>query len=266
MNKKASIAAAMVLVASVAQAHAEDSVQLATQLANPLAKLISIPAQGNYNSGYGPRADGDQLLVNLQPVIPFSINDDWNLISRTIVPIISQNDMFPGAGSQFGLGDTTQSLFLSPSRTVNGITWGIGPVLYIPTATDDLLGKDTFGIGPTAVALWQGKGWSVGVLANQIWSVTGDEQDEINAAYLQPFVSYTTKDAWTFALNTESTYNWDTEEWSVPANFVVSKLVRVGKVPVSLFAGARYWLDSPEDQGPEGWGGRFGFTVLLPKK
>lgn len=259
-------AIAVLVVASSAPALADDSVELATQLANPLAKLISIPVQGNYNSGYGPLEDGEQVLTNLQPVIPFSLNEDWNIISRTILPIVWQTDMFPGAGTQFGLGNTTQSFFLSPAKTVNGITWGVGPVLYVPTATDELLGPDTFGAGPTAVALWQGSGWTIGMLANQIWSITGDEEDEINASYLQPFLSYTTKDAWTFTLNTESTYNWIEDEWSVPVNFVVSKLVRIdGKLPVSFFGGVRYWVDTPEDVGPEGWGARFGFTVLLPK-
>ena len=201
--KKAVFVTGLAVMASSASALADDAESLATQLANPLAKLISIPIQGNYNSGYGPLEDGQQVLTNVQPVIPFNINDEWNLISRTILPIVWQNDMFPGAGTQFGLGNTTQSLFLSPAKTVNGITWGVGPVLYVPTATDELLGPDTFGLGPTAVALWQGKGWTVGVLANQIWSVTGDEQDEINASYIQPFLSYTTPDAWTFTLNTE---------------------------------------------------------------
>ena len=99
------------------------------------------------------------------------------------------------------------------------------------------------------------------------WSVAGDSDDEINATYLQPFLSYTTPDAWTFSLNTESTYNWETDEWSVPVNATVAKLVRVGgKLPVSVFGGVRYWADSPEDAGPTGWGARFGFTVLLPKK
>lgn len=244
----------------------EEDTELATELANPLANLISIPFQGNYNGGIGPAENGDRVFVNVQPVIPFTINDDWNVISRTILPVTWQNDIFPTAGTQFGLGNTTQSLFLSPSRVTNGFTWGIGPVLFLPTSTDNLLGLDTWGAGPTAVGLWQGQGWTIGMLANQIWSVAGDDDDAINATYLQPFLSYTTTDAWTFSLNTESTYNWKSENWSVPINASVSKLVMMGgKLPVSYFVGVRYWAESPEDVGPTGWGARFGFTVLLPK-
>jgi hypothetical protein len=240
---------------------------LAQQLTNPLAALISVPIQGNYNGGIGPEEDGDQVFFNVQPVVPITLNEDWNLISRTIVPIVYQDDIFPGAGEQFGLGNTTQSLFFSPSKPVNGIVWGIGPVFYLPTNTDDLLGPDKWGAGPTAVALWMGEGWTVGVLANQIWSFAGDSSDaNINSTFIQPFVSYTTKEQWTFTLNTESAYDWETDEWSVPINAVVSKLVRFGKQPVSLFAGARYWADSPDDTGPEGWGARFGVTFLFPKK
>jgi hypothetical protein len=105
------------------------------------------------------------------------------------------------------------------------------------------------------------------MLANQIWSVAGDNNEpDINATFLQPFISYTTKDAWTFSLNTESTYNWETEEWSVPIHAQVAKIVRFGKLPVQLFAAATYWADSPEDVGPTGWGVRGGLTILLPKK
>jgi hypothetical protein len=247
-------------------AHADDTADLAKKLSNPIADLISIPFQFNYNDGIGPAGDGKQGYLNVQPVIPFTLNKDWNLISRTIVPIVDQNDIFPQAGSQFGLGNTTQSFFLSPSQPVNGFVWGVGPVLYLPTATDSLIGPDKWGVGPTAVGLWQGSGWTVGMLANQIWSVAGNSsQANINSTYLQPFIAYSTKDAWTFSVNAESTYNWTTSEWSVPLHAQIAKIVRFGKLPVQLFAAATYWAKSPQDAGPTGWGARAGFTVLLPK-
>lgn len=237
---------------------------LAKQLANPLAALISVPIQANYNSGIGPAEDGDQFQVNVQPVIPISLNEDWNLISRTIVPIVWQDDVLPG--SQFGFGNATQSFFFSPSQSQNGITWGIGPVFYLPTNTDDLLGPEKWGAGPTAVALWQGSGWTVGVLGNHIWSFAGDDSDpDINATYIQPFLSYTTPDQWTFSLNAETSYNWESHDWSVPINASIAKLVRLGNQPVSLFGGVRYWAESPDGGGPTDWGVRFGATFLFPK-
>ena len=268
--KRVAAAAALLMALAAPGAGAaraeEDDVELATELVNPLANLISIPFQGNYNSGLGPLEDGRRVSVNVQPVLPFSLDEDWNLISRIILPVTWQDDLFPGAGTQFGLGNTTQSLFLSPARMSNGFTWGAGPVFLLPTHTDELLGLDTWGAGPTAVGLWQGNGWTVGMLANHIWSVAGSDDDAVNATYLQPFVSYTTPDAWTFSLNTESTYDWKSEEWSMPLNASVSKLVKLGgKLPVSFSGGVRYWVASPENTGPEGWGARFGFTVLLPR-
>jgi len=243
----------------------EDAQELAKKLSNPIASLISIPFQFNYDNGYGPN-DGYKAYVNVQPVIPFSLNDDWNLISRTILPVAWQNSVASPAGYQFGLGDITQSLFFSPKKpTESGIIWGAGPVFLFPAATDSLLGAGKWGAGPTAVILKQSNGWTVGILANHIWSFAGDDdRTDINSTYMQPFLSYTTHDAWTFTLNTESTYNWEAEDWSVPVNFQVSKIVKLGRLPVSLTAGVRYWADSP-DNGPEGWGFRTGITFLLPK-
>ena len=138
--------------------------------------------------------------------------------------------------------------------------------ILLPTATDGLLGGRKMGAGPTAVVLTQRGPWTVGALANHIWSFAGDDdRSDINSTFLQPFVSYTTKEAWTFTLNTESTYNWEADQWSVPINFVVAKLVVIDKQPISLFAGLRYWAESPES-GPDGIGARAGITLLFPKK
>ncbi|MEW9838749.1 transporter, partial [Mesorhizobium marinum] len=237
---------------------------LAKQLSNPVASLISLPFQFNYDSGFGPD-DGHRVTLNIQPVIPFELSSDWNLISRTIIPVIWQEDVAGPSGSQFGLGDTVQSLFLSPSAPgPGGIIWGAGPVFMLPTSTDPLLGGDRWGAGPTGVVLKQSGPWTYGVLANHIWSFAGpDAAPDVNATFVQPFLTYTTDDAWTFAFNTESTYDWEAEQWSVPINFMVSKLVKFGEQPVSFQAGVRYWAESP-DAGPDGLGFRGAVTLLFP--
>lgn len=256
--------AAVFLMTGMSCALAQDA-DLAKQLSNPVASLISVPFQFNYDSGYGP-LDGHKSVLNIQPVIPISINDDWNVISRTIIPVIGQDDIAGPSGSQFGLGDVLQSFFFSPKQpTAGGLIWGAGPAFLLPTATEPLLGGEKFGLGPTVVLLKQDHGFTYGALANHIWSVAGDsDRDDISSTFLQPFVSYTTPDAWTFTLNTESTYDWKGDAWSVPINFSVAKLVKFGKQPVSFQLGARYWAAAP-DNGPEGWGVRAGVTLLFPK-
>ncbi|ANK77107.1 MULTISPECIES: hypothetical protein [Ensifer] len=260
------ICLAVSFMASVGSAVAQESgADLAKKLSNPIASLISVPFQFNYDRGYGPE-DGNREVLNIQPVIPISLNEDWNIISRTIMPVISQNDIAGQSGHQFGLGDITQSLFVSPKQPgPGGIIWGAGPVFLIPTATDELLGSGKWGAGPTAVALKQDGPWTYGILANHIWSFAGQsDRQDVSSTFLQPFVSYTTPDAWTFSLNTESSYDWMQDEWSVPVNFQVSKLVKFGEQPVSFTAGARYWAQAPE-HGPEGWGFRAAVTFLFPK-
>ncbi|MEW9807526.1 transporter [Mesorhizobium sp. ZMM04-5] len=258
------IVAAAGLFAATGLASAQDT-DLAKQLSNPVASLISLPFQFNYDSGFGPD-DGHRVTLNIQPVIPFELSSDWNLISRTIIPVIWQEDVAGPSGSQFGLGDTVQSLFLSPSAPgPGGIIWGAGPVFMLPTSTDPLLGGDRWGAGPTGVVLKQSGPWTYGVLANHIWSFAGpDAAPDVNATFVQPFLTYTTDDAWTFAFNTESTYDWEAEQWSVPINFMVSKLVKFGEQPVSFQAGVRYWAESP-DAGPDGLGFRGAVTLLFPK-
>ncbi|MEE4314443.1 MAG: hypothetical protein V2J11_08075 [Desulfofustis sp.] len=239
---------------------------LAQDLTNPLADLMTIPIQVNYDREIGPRDDGRKLQTNIQPVIPFHLTEDWNLITRTILPVIHQEDIYPGAGSQFGLGDTSLSLFLSPKKlSSGGVLWGAGPILLLPTATDDLLGADKWGAGPTAVVLTLRGPWTIGALGNHIWSFAGDgDRQDISSTFLQPFAAYTWPSAWTVSVQSESTYNWKTEKWSVPVNVAVAKLVRWGKLPVSLQAGIGYWLESP-DTGPEGFRFRLQANFVLPK-
>lgn len=237
---------------------------MAEKLSNPVAALISVPLQNNFDFGAGPDGDGFQYKLNVQPVLPFSISEDWNLISRTIVPYVYQENII-GTTSQSGLSDTVQSVFFSPKApTSGGWIWGAGPVLLIPTATDDLLGTEKWGAGPTALALRQQNGWTYGALFNHIWSYAGESsRSDVNATFLQPFVSFTTPKATTFGLNTESTYDWKNSQWTVPLNVTVSQLFKLGKLPVQLTLGARYYAEKPAN-GPA-WGLRFVVTFLFPK-
>lgn len=243
-----------------------DAEALAKKLSNPIASLISVPLQFNYDSNIGVDDRGGKFVLNIQPVIPISLNDDWNVISRTILPVVSQDDIFSGAGSQSGLGDIIQSVFFSPKKpTDSGWIWGAGPVFLLPTASDDLLGAEKWGMGPTAVALKQSGPWTYGALGNHIWSVAGSSQrGDINATFLQPFVSYTTPSAVTFTVNSETTYDWESEQWAVPLNLVVTKVTKIGNQLVSVGGGVRYWVEST-DNGPEGLGVRVMFTLLYPK-
>lgn len=265
--KRMSFAAAMATVCLLIPAGVRaDDADLARQLSNPVASLISVPFQFNYDTGYGPE-DGYRVTMNFQPVVPISLNEDWNVISRTILPLITQEDVAGDSGTQSGLGDTTQSFFFSPKAPgPGGLIWGLGPAFLVPTATEDLLGTGKWGAGPTGVALKQSGPWTYGVLANHIWSFAGEgDREEVNSTFLQPFLSYTTHDAWTFGINTESTYDWTGGDWSVPINMTVAKLVKFGKQPVSFTVGARYWAEAPEN-GPDGWGFRGVVTLLFPKE
>lgn len=244
----------------------KDKEALAKKLANPIAALISMPFQFNYDRGYLNTSgnDSNKWTLNIQPVIPFSLNDDWNLISRTIVPVIRTDNLPLGNGIDGGVGDIVQSLFFSPKvPTDSGWIWGAGPVFLVPTNSD--VSAETWGAGATAVALKQDGPYTYGVLANHLWDVGGDR--DISQTFVQPFFTYTTPEALSTTLMTETTYNWNAasgNKWTVPIFLLVTQVGKIGNQMISYGGGVKYYAESP-DGGPQGWGFRLVFTMLFPK-
>jgi len=238
---------------------------VAKKLANPVAAMISLPIQGNYQPNLGANDKGSQWLINVQPVIPFELNDDWNLISRTIIPLISKDTGVAGQDRINAVGDIVQSVWASPKAlTENGWIWGAGAAFLLPS--DTKLSARKWGAGPTALALKQDGPWTYGGLFNHIWSVGGSDAvtSNVNQTFVQPFLTYITPQAVTIALNTESIYDWENDQWTVPVNLTVTKVMKIGSQIVSVGGGVTYWAEAPEN-GPEGFGVRLLFTFIFPK-
>ena len=249
----------------VPTAQQEDSPAIAKKLNNPIAALISAPFQSNFDYGLGPKQDGFRYTLDVQPVVPFTLSSNLNLISRTVLPVIHQRSASVENTTQTGLGDTTQSFWLSPERS-KPFVWGLGPVFAIPTGTNGSLGSRKLSIGPTVIALKQGGGYTVGVLAFHVWSVAGSSTHQsVSLTFLQPFFAYTTKNSWTFGINTESSYDSVGGVWSVPIHPTLSKVARLGGHPVSVGAALRCWGTSPTD-GPKSCGFRLQVTPVFPRK
>jgi hypothetical protein len=247
---------------------ADDAAALALKLANPVAALISVPLQFNFDGDIGPEVNGERrgerITLNVQPVIPIRLNSDWNMISRTILPVVWQNNIIPGSGSQFGLGDTVQSLFFSPA-VPKGAIWGVGPVLLVPTGTDPLLSGGKWGGGPTGVVLKQMGTVTVGGLANHIWSFAGNSaRNDISTTFVNPFISNALKSGFTYGLAADITYDWKSDRWTMPLSFTASQVTKIGGQLVSIGGGLRYYAVT-NDYSPHGFAGRFVVSLLFPK-
>ena len=245
---------------------AESEADLAKKTQNPVADMISVPFQNNFNFNYGPNNDL-QYVLNVQPVIPIHLDKEWNLVTRTIIPVINQ----PWPESKFGLGDLNTTLFLSPAKLLplaeGGLFWGVGPILQFPTATDDILGGGKWAAGPSAVVGYLGKTWVLGALANNIWSFAGeDERSYVNLMTVQPFINYNLPDAWYLSFSPIITANWsakDSQQWTVPLGGAVGKIFRIGKLPFNAQLGAYYNVVRPDIIGPE-YSIRAQIALLLP--
>ncbi|NKB33491.1 MAG: transporter [Pseudomonadales bacterium] len=218
------------MVSVTAQAQ-EDQAELAKQLNNPVASLISVPIDYNFDGGFGPNGDGEVAVLKVSPVLPFSIGDEWNLITRTIIPLIDQVDIPTAGFGESGLGDIAFSTFFSPKApTAGGWIWGVGAIALLDTASEDELGAGKWGLGPTALALKQSGPWTVGLLTHYLQDVGGDDdRGDIDQAYFQPFTSYNVASTGTtFSLQAESTRDLDNDETSTVAIFHVAQMFTVG--------------------------------------
>jgi len=243
----------------------DDAASIAKKLANPIGALISLPFQNNMDLDIGDY-HGSRNTLNIQPIVPFSINAKFSLITRYIVPIIAQYDITGEGTQEVGLSDALVSGWISNAVVKNGFVWGVGAAFLVPTATDDLLGTKKFGIGPTIIVLQQKSGWTYGALMNQIWSVSGDaERADVNQMYIQPFLTYNWKTGAGLTVNSELTQNWEASTTNAFINIMAGGLVKYGSQLVQLQIGPRIHVAAPEGSKSK-FGARAAMIFVFPKK
>ncbi|PWT95520.1 MAG: hypothetical protein C5B52_17660 [Bacteroidetes bacterium] len=236
--------------------------EVADKLSNPVASMISVPFQNNIDYGIGSH-NGSKYTLNFQPVIPIKLSENWNLITRYIIPIIDQRDITGENTSQFGLSDATISGFFSPKPKPGGIIWGAGPAFLVPIGTSDYLSTKKWGVGPTALVLRQSNGLTYGFLANQIWSFAGSENHpDVNQLFLQPFFAKNFKSGAGLGLNAEITQNWEASTTLGFINPTISGVTKLGSQIVSLFVGPRIPFTGPSASRPD-WGLRAVLTLVF---
>lgn len=247
---------------------AQDAADLAKAAQNPIADMISLPFQSNTNFSVGPQKQTQEIL-NIQPVIPFSLNSDWNVITRTIVPVISQPPFNANQDREPGVGDIQFSAFLSPKKSSGGWVWGVGAITQLNTATHGRLGQGAWGLGPTAVALYLGKTWVYGALVNNVWSVAQDAgRPSVNQMLVQPFINYNFPDSPGRYLSFAPiiTADWKAENsqrWVVPLGLGIGQIMRFGNQPVNLQLGGYYNVVRPDNAAQ--WQLRAQVQFLFPK-
>lgn len=222
---------------------------LAEEAQNPIANLISLPFQNNTTFGMGPNDDRTLNVLNIQPVVPFRLSEEFNLVTRTILPVISQPQL---KDSQLnGIGDLNPSFFFVP-KPKGAWTVGFGPTLLLPTASDADLGSGQWGAGPAAVAVYTKGPWVAGTLANQIWSFTGDAKREaVSAFLLQPLINYNLPGGWYLVSSPIITANWQRNEdqWILPLGGGVGRVFRLGRQPMNASLQAYGNVLKPEGFG-----------------
>jgi hypothetical protein len=246
-----------------------DAAMSATELAkiaqNPVGNLVSVPFQNNTNLNYGPERK-TQNILNIQPVIPVSVNSEWNIITRTILPVISMPSLGPGDNRTDGLGDTQLSAFLSPANPGKWI-WGLGGIVQMPTHSDPELGNNNWGLGPTAVLLHLDKGnpWVYGALVNNVWSMGNSNEGYYNNGLIQPFLNYNFSGGLYLTSAPIMTVDWkaDGEQWTVPLGGGVGKIFHFGRLPVNTQLSAYYNVVKPEYGA--NWQIRAQLQLMFPK-
>ncbi len=238
----------------------------AHQAQNPIANLISVPFENDFNPHTGIHREFSYVL-EVKPVVPFHLSEDWNLITRTIIPVIQVPDLAPGVKGTSGLGDVNLSLFLSPAKS-GDIIWGAGPIVSFPTATEDILGTGKLSVGPTVAALTIQGHWLFGTLVYNLFSVEGPSgRTDVNQMLIQPFVNYNLPQGWYIVSSPIITANWKAkprEKWTVPVGGGVGKLVHFGKLPVNVYT--QFFQNVTRPEGTTDWSIRFQMQFLFPKK
>ncbi len=252
------------IIAAVLPAWAQE--QMAKQAQNPIARLISVPVENDFNPQTGTDKE-DSYVLTFKPVVPFRLSKDWNVITRTIIPIIQVPDLAPGVNGTTGLGDVSLSLFLSPAKA-GPIIWGAGPIVSFPTATQDILGTKKLSVGPTVVVLRSQGHWLYGTLVYNLFSVAGPSaRKDVNQMLMQPFVNYNLRKGWYLTSSPIITADWEkqrAERWVVPVGGGVGKIVHFERLPVNIYS--QFFRNAQYSDGTTHWSARFQMQFLFPKE